>query len=332
MSSGGSPPRISVVVCTWNNAALLSRTLDALADQVPVDGGWECLVVDNNCTDDTAERVWSARAAGRIPGLRMVREPEQGLTTARLRGVRDTRAPWIAFVDDDCLLEPGWLAHAAEVVRVRPDLGGVGGRVSLAFEGAAPPWLVGYGYCFAEQELGPEPRDVPFLVGAGLVVSRAALEESEWVSHARLEDRVGSRLVSGGDVELVLRVAATGRPLHYTPDLRLEHVIPERRTAPRYVRRLHRGLGGSAARVDALRSSTTPEWIARSIGRVLGEGRGVLDAVRGAATGSAGRHDVRMRAGFLAGDLAATARLLLPGDGNHRRLLGLAPSPQSTAP
>ena len=45
---------IDVVICTYNNAALLDATLDRIARQrVPEGVDWQVLVVNNNCTDET---------------------------------------------------------------------------------------------------------------------------------------------------------------------------------------------------------------------------------------------------------------------------------------
>src|SRR5436189_3059393 len=108
---------------------MLDATLTALARQQPVAAGaWSCVVVDNNCTDSTAHVVERHCTEGAIPGLRSVREPIQGLTPARLRGVRSSAAPWIAFVDDDCILEPDWVAEALSFARTYPDVGAFGGR------------------------------------------------------------------------------------------------------------------------------------------------------------------------------------------------------------
>src|SRR5262249_51169189 len=135
-----------------------------------------------------------------IPGLRSVREPVQGLTPARLRGVRTSTAPWIAFVDDDCVLEPDWIANALAFARAHSGVGAFGGRVLLAWEASPPRYIHAFGYSYAEQNHGEAEGRVRFLVGAGLVVNRQALVTCGWLDEPLLEDRVGDRLVSGGDV------------------------------------------------------------------------------------------------------------------------------------
>jgi glycosyltransferase involved in cell wall biosynthesis len=48
---------LSIIISTYNNAASLVRTLDSVAKQDADKAIWECVVVNNNCTDDTVERV-----------------------------------------------------------------------------------------------------------------------------------------------------------------------------------------------------------------------------------------------------------------------------------
>ena len=70
---------------------------------------WEVVVVDNNCTDGTREVVSRHSHAGILQNLRIASEPVQGLTHARRRGVESTTFDWIAFVDDDCIVDPDWV-------------------------------------------------------------------------------------------------------------------------------------------------------------------------------------------------------------------------------
>ena len=209
---------IDVVICTYDNEQQLDRVLGALGRQTAPDG-WRVLVVDNNSGPATARVVERHRATGAVPGLRVVREATQGLTPARRRGVAATAAPWVAFVDDDCLLAPAWVEQALAFARAHPEAGAFGGRVVPTYEQPPPATLAERGWLFAEQDLGDEVQEVDCLVGAGMVLNREALESSGWTDEAFLADRVGRRLVSGGDVEIALRVAGTGRPLWYVPDL-----------------------------------------------------------------------------------------------------------------
>lgn len=247
------PVSIAVVVCTYNRAADLDRVLARLAAQQPAYGvDWSVLVVDNASTDNTPGVVEAWLGRGVLPGLRSVVEPAQGLSHARARGFRETTADWIAFVDDDNLLASDWLAEMGKAIARRPDAGGMGGRVILDWVGPRRPYLDKLGWCFAEQDHGTDMREVGNLVGAGMVLRRRALLDCGWPDRMLVEDRVGTRLISGGDVEIAQRVKLAGHPLWYAPKCILQHRITADRMGRKYVVRLAFGLGVGAARVSAV--------------------------------------------------------------------------------
>ncbi|HKP27551.1 MAG TPA: glycosyltransferase [Dongiaceae bacterium] len=247
------PPAIDIVICTYNRAACLDAVLSILALQIYTEGvRWRVSVIDNASTDATAEVVAAHRAKGALPELRYVFEPTLGLTAARLRGARETTAPWIAFVDDDNFPEADWLEAIARAIGRHGDVGGIGGKVVLDWEGRPPAYLKGFGFCYAAQDHGAADCIVDSLAGAGMVLSRRALQESGWLDQPLVADRIGSKLTSGGDVEMVQRVRAAGYDLWFVPDAVLRHRIPPRRMTRRYLFRVIRELGKSSAVIGLL--------------------------------------------------------------------------------
>lgn len=237
---------IDLIICTYNNAELLRQTLESIAKlHAASDVTWSLCVVDNNCTDETAEVVDRFIAAGAIPGLRRVVEPKQGIIWARHRGLKNVDAPYAAFVDDDNLLEPDWLKRAAAFLRDHPRTGAVGGRVEVVFLEEPIPLAKQYKHIFAEQNLGDQPcridrTDVPYLVGAGLVVRRDVLIDSVWMTHPILVGRLGRTLSAGEDYEMIHHIRSAGYEIWYEPTMRLKHLIPPRRTTMDYMIRLRR--------------------------------------------------------------------------------------------
>lgn len=106
----------SVVVPTYGRPRQLSDCLEALAAQTFREP-WEVVVVD----DGSPEPVGGVPVAlaGRFP-IRAIRQENAGPAAARNRGVREARGEFIAFTDDDCLPEPGWLGQLVEAARARP--------------------------------------------------------------------------------------------------------------------------------------------------------------------------------------------------------------------
>ena len=50
---------LSIIISTYNNAASLMRTLSSVAKQDADKTLWECVVVNNNSTDDTVAKFES---------------------------------------------------------------------------------------------------------------------------------------------------------------------------------------------------------------------------------------------------------------------------------
>jgi glycosyltransferase involved in cell wall biosynthesis len=268
------------------------------------------LVVDNNSTDDTQEVVRRHRDAGALPALSCVEEHRQGLTWARLKGVTSTTAPWIAFVDDDCIVDERWVERTVDFAGDHADAGGFGGRVVLDHEEEVRPVLRHYGWAFAEQDLGDEVRPVDCLVGAGMVLNRAALDECGWTQAPLLADRIGEALVSGGDVELALRVAGTGRPLWYVPGCEIHHEIPARRVAPGYLVRIVTGLGVSHSLALALTwGGTRRAWLVAAVREARWPLVDLLRKVRRLRRGPDARLDALLAASFEWGRWRGIARL-----------------------
>lgn len=321
---------LDVVICTYNRASELDRTLAALASQSQAeDIVWSVLVVDNGSTDDTAKVVESWRARGNIPNLRWLLETEQGLTPARLRGVRETAAKWIAFVDDDNLLAPGWVAGVGQAAAARPEAGGFGGRVIIDWISPFPDYIKNFGWCFAEQDYGAETCEIDNLAGAGMVLRREALEASGWVQRPLLADRIGKLLNSGGDVEMVQRIRGAGFQLWYAPQCVLWHRIPTERTTRKYILLMNYGLGKGAAAINALGWSGTYEtWTFNATGNIRLFARRALRRVArsilGSDIGMASLAEAAFAIGFARGVAAVRAmphqqRLELIGAGQKRK-------------
>jgi peptidoglycan/xylan/chitin deacetylase (PgdA/CDA1 family)/2-polyprenyl-3-methyl-5-hydroxy-6-metoxy-1,4-benzoquinol methylase/GT2 family glycosyltransferase len=101
---------VSVVIPARNAATTLANTLDSL--QAQSFGYWEAIVVDDGSTDATlaiAENF--ARLDTRI---RAIRQPPQGVSTARNNGIREGRFDWLLFLDADDWLLPSHLKRLTD--------------------------------------------------------------------------------------------------------------------------------------------------------------------------------------------------------------------------
>ncbi len=146
--------------------ATLGRQLDALAaERAPQ--RWEVVVVDNGSRDGTASLAESY--AGRLGGLRVVRERKRGRHHACNTGWRAAVGTKIAFVDADDVIEPGYVEAMATALDSY-DL--VAGRLRhVRPEARGDEWGA-----VQTGGLMPDLGFLPYVMGANFGVRRAALE------------------------------------------------------------------------------------------------------------------------------------------------------------
>jgi hypothetical protein len=110
-----SPPRIAVILPTFNRARFVTEAIASVLDQTLA--RWELIVVDDGSADDTAAAVAPYL---RDPRIRYFRREHAGQSAARNHGLREARAPVVAFLDSDNLYFPGFLDAAAAAFEDRP--------------------------------------------------------------------------------------------------------------------------------------------------------------------------------------------------------------------
>ncbi len=116
---------ISVVIPTRNRADRLRRALQSLAAQQRSPD--QVVVIDNASTDETPS---VARSFADALPLDVTREETVGIPQARNTGVARCTGDIVAFLDDDCEAEPGWLAALEAPFLKDPRLGCVGGLLA----------------------------------------------------------------------------------------------------------------------------------------------------------------------------------------------------------
>lgn len=120
-------PSISVVLPTCGRPHLLERCLDSLLAQ-RFDNGYEILVIDDGPSEATRQLV--QRYGDATPAPRYLQTTEvKGPAAARNLGWRAARADLIAFIDDDTIADPHWLAHGRAALL--PSLAAVWGQICM---------------------------------------------------------------------------------------------------------------------------------------------------------------------------------------------------------
>jgi glycosyltransferase involved in cell wall biosynthesis len=131
------PPRISVVVPTFNRRQRLSRVLDGLDRQTVPASLFEVVIVDDGSTDDT--RTWLEKNRDRPYGVKVVSQTNGGPSKARNAGVEAASGELILFLDDDVEPTPPLLAEHLKLHDAEPDIVVMGPMASVPYY--AQPWV-----------------------------------------------------------------------------------------------------------------------------------------------------------------------------------------------
>ena len=240
--------RLSLIIPTHNRSERLIAALESVIRQDLPAADWECVVVSNNSTDDTVARFGDF--AARYPGLnlRLVTEDGPGVSYARNRGIAETSAPLLVFIDDDERINPGFLRAYADFFDAHPDAVGAGGRIIAEYVTGRPAWLSKY----TEMPIA-NPMDFgdavrPFPAGRVPGGGNMAFRRSAALRYGGFDPslgRVGRMLIGGEENDFFERLMRGGETCWYVPGAVMWHIIPPEKLTESYFRRLCYNVGVS---------------------------------------------------------------------------------------
>ena len=219
--SCASLPGASIVINTLNRAELLD---DAIRGVFQLDyPSFELIVVNGPSTDDTEHVL--ARWTGRIKHLRC---DVPNLSVSRNIGIAAASGEIVAFLDDDAVPHPSWLARLARHYH-HPEVGGVGG---FTVDNTGVRWQVRKTVCdrfghahfvddfFDERALNfPGSPFYPSLLGTNSSFRRTALTQIGGFDH------VFAYMLDETDV--CLRLVDAGWRIEYDPSALIFHQFAE---------------------------------------------------------------------------------------------------------
>ena len=115
MTNQAKNPKVSVIIPTYNRGWILGEAIDSVLSQKFSD--YELIVVDDGSTDDTRIILDSYGQ-----DIIVLRQPNQGVSAARNRGVAESCAQLISFLDSDDLWLPQKLARQVAFFQTNPDV------------------------------------------------------------------------------------------------------------------------------------------------------------------------------------------------------------------
>jgi glycosyltransferase involved in cell wall biosynthesis len=214
-------PSLTVAICTKDRPDNLARCLKSLLQLQPNASGLEILVVDNAPSDERTKELVTS-----LSGLRYVRELKAGLDFARNRALQEATGEFLAFLDDDVVVDAQWLDGFLEGWAENPDAGGFTGLV-LPYELATEAQVLfelggGFRRGFEKIRYGKIlPGNPLYPCGSGIFGAgcNMAFRREVLLKIGGFDDALdtGAPLPGGGDLDIFYRVVRAGYPLVYEP-------------------------------------------------------------------------------------------------------------------
>lgn len=220
--------RISVVVCTHTTDRYedLTEAVESLFAQT-YDDVEVVLVADGDA--ELCERLRTDY--GDRPEVRIhCHEQNRGLSASRNAGIEVATGDVVAFMDDDAVADPGWLAELVKAYEEH-DVEAVGGKMTARWMDGQPNFLPGEFYWLVGVTHRGFPDEGPVRNTFGSNLSfRADVLDALGGFNENLGRR-GDRQGQGEEAELARRLRSElGGTLYYIPDATVEHKVYSYRT------------------------------------------------------------------------------------------------------
>ena len=208
---------LGVVIVTYQRPWHLDRCLRALREHAPI---VDRIIVVDGSSDRSAETITLAHDA-----VYLINSSGYGhMTESRNIGWRACATDYVAFIDDDAFVTPGWASAVLETLE-DPSVGGMGGRAvqntdqepsspSTEIGQVGPDGLLNAGF----DSPGQSPIDVQHVIGCNMAFRRTILDDFDGFR----ADYPGTSLRE--ETDLCFRVLAAGWRLRFEPRALVVHV------------------------------------------------------------------------------------------------------------
>ena len=226
---------VSVVIPTFRRPHLLKKTISSVGEQDnSLNLAYEIIVVDN-CPQKSAECTVTQMISRYDVPISYVSEPRQNISLARNAGIDQSKAQFIAMIDDDEEAASNWLDHLIMTIRVH-DADVVMGPTTPTFDKEIPQWIGGRRHYSRHLSL-PTGAVIRFGSSANFL-----MRSSTCVSNNNRFDPALGRS-GGSDTDFFMRLSKSmGRKIVWCNEAVVKEFIPEDRFKLKYLlRREFRG-------------------------------------------------------------------------------------------
>jgi len=130
---------LSITICTYNRIEYLKKCLKSILDQTQGSEIIEINIIDNNSTDTTKDYVTELQK--QFPEVNYFVEKRQGISFARNLSFEVCKGMFLAFVDDDAVINKNWLEALLNELKNQNENIIYGGPIYPNFESIPEDWI-----------------------------------------------------------------------------------------------------------------------------------------------------------------------------------------------
>lgn len=234
---------LSIIIPTRNRCAFLRDALDSLKSEVAGNIPAEIIVIDNGSSDSTRDVVAAFAATSVCPVVYRY-EARPGLHVGRHLAADLSRAPLLAYLDDDVIVQPGWLRAVVERFGSDARIALVGGPCRPLWEASPPSWIESFrdeclgGWCLGQLSLldfGCEAKVIPaqYVFGCNYCIRKDILYQFGGFH----PDGVPAHLLKfrgDGETGLAVAIGRSNEQVWYEPRASIGHRVPLSRLTAKY--------------------------------------------------------------------------------------------------
>ena len=189
--------RLSFIIPLYNTEKFIAECLSSILDNDTDKSLYEVIVVDDGSTDSSPEIARSFTE--KYPNVSLIRQENQGVSVARMRGISHARGNYVWFIDSDDYIISDATRYILDLIQDNPDLDGFVSPMLFSYEDDHESWVSPV----FEKSITISGKDLLknkgfVLVGPPQFIVKRSLFEDRWLffpTGVRYEDEYYARVL-----------------------------------------------------------------------------------------------------------------------------------------
>ncbi len=238
---------VSIIICTYNRDDFIAKCLDGVNNQTFDKTKYEVVLINNNSTDTTEQICLDFKKSNPDLNFNYFVEMKQGLSAARNRGIVESKAAILSFIDDDAIVCTDYVKEVSSFFNLHENVVALGGKILPLYETERPNWMSKFlEPLMSVINLGDSDKEFPtnkYPIGANMVLRRDIINKVGNFNENL--GRTGKNMLGGEEKDLFNRIRSAGGKIWYSAGPWVYHQVPDKRLTIEFINKQALGVGYS---------------------------------------------------------------------------------------